>query len=299
MKKIFLFVAAIFAFCLFGGITVEAQDYDKYEPIIIQEGATYYESSENFGSGRYDIVDSSNPYTIPTPCIVYVNGYSFLDKNGNIIDSYYNQSEENCVIPEIPDNCVKVFVHFRTEQYRNGWTDIGNLNNPYKSESSSVEELVKDIKNEASQSTANSKTAVVIDCSGSMSDNQKEVVNQLENINFNPNTKITVFADIIKEISKADLVDFEEKYWDDVFGIGVGTHLEDALTSIVSDKSIKKILLISDLQAVFFDPDKFSSDHILEFKIYDPDESSKDYQIIQTLKLCYPKADIKRLKIVE
>lgn len=295
MKKIFLFVATFFAFCIFGGIAVEAKDYSTYDYITIEDGATYYESSEEFGSGRYAFVGSSNPYT-PQPCIAYIDGYSFLDYKGNIITSYYSQSEKNIVIPDIPENCVKTFVHFKTNQYRNGWTDIGNVN-VNEPISSSVEKLVEDIEDEVAESTADAKTAVVIDCSGSMSDNQKAVVNQLENINFNPHTKITVFANTAKEITTADLVDFENKYWDDAFGIGAGTNLEDALAFVVSDHSIKKVLLISDLEALLFEPDTFSATYISEFKIYDPGDSLEDTQNLKIFKASYPNADIERLKI--
>lgn len=155
MKKIFLFVATFFAFCIFGGIAVEAKDYTTYDYITIEDGATYYESSEEFGSGRYAFVGSSNPYT-PQPCIAYIDGYSFLDYKGNIITSYYSQSEKNIIIPDIPENCVKTFVHFKTDQYRNGWTDIGNVN-VNEPISSSVEKLVEDIEDEVAESTADAK----------------------------------------------------------------------------------------------------------------------------------------------
>lgn len=70
MKKIFLFVATFFAFCIFGGIAVEAKDYTTYDYITIEDGATYYESSEEFGSGRYAFV--GHPIRTPHSHVLHI-----------------------------------------------------------------------------------------------------------------------------------------------------------------------------------------------------------------------------------
>ena len=294
MKKIFLFVATFFCFCLIGGFTAEAKDFDNVTPITISEGATYYESSEDFGSGRYAFVSTENIYT-PQPCIAKINGYSFLDKDGNIIFSYYNPSAKSISIPDVPKNCVKTFIHFNTKDYRNGWTDVGNVMT--SSDINTPAKIIDDIEDEISASTGNAKTAVVIDSSGSMSDNQKAVVTQLKNVNLNSNTPIYVFADNVKKITVSDLENWEQKYWSDEFEIGAGTDLQNALASIVSDSTITKILLISDLEAVIFDSSVFSSKKIIEFKIYDPDDTEFDSEILSTLINSYPDATIERVKI--
>lgn len=297
MRKIIALVTTCFCFLLLNSLSVEAKNNNNYNTITVKDGATYYESSENFGSGRSTLVNSGNIYT-PNPCLAKINGYSFLDVNGNIIKSYYDSNISQLDIPNVPSNCSKVFVHFRTENYRNGWTDIENINSYYKPDiSADSVDIIEDIKNEAAKSTVNEKTAIVIDCSGSMSDNQKAVVNQLGNITFNKNTKIYVFAQDLKTIEENELVNFEEKALTDYFGIGYGTLLVKSLSTIDADASIHKILLISDIEEVMYEDYMFSSSHVDELKIYDPDDTILDDQVMGVLEKCYPNALIERILI--
>ncbi len=93
---------------------------------VIKDGSPYYECSWGFGSGRYGIVETENAYT-DIPCIVGLNGYAFLDESGNVISSDYIEDETDIIIPEIPEDAVKLFMHFQGPIYRNGWTDVVNI----------------------------------------------------------------------------------------------------------------------------------------------------------------------------
>lgn len=59
----------------------------------IELGTIYWESSQNFGSGKSGVVSSKNIY-IPDSCLVTVNGVAYLDDNGNIISSSYGTTQK-------------------------------------------------------------------------------------------------------------------------------------------------------------------------------------------------------------
>lgn len=56
-------------------------------------GAVYWESSQNFGSGKYGMATINNAY-IPNDLIVTVNGVAYLDDNGNVLSSSYGTTQE-------------------------------------------------------------------------------------------------------------------------------------------------------------------------------------------------------------
>lgn len=53
----------------------------------------YWESSQNFGSGKSGMASLNNPY-LSNDLIVTVNGVAYLDDDGNIISSSYGGSDE-------------------------------------------------------------------------------------------------------------------------------------------------------------------------------------------------------------
>lgn len=58
----------------------------------VELGTVYWESSQNFGSGKSSMVSTKNVY-IPDNCIVTVNGVAYLDYKGNILYSSYGNMQ--------------------------------------------------------------------------------------------------------------------------------------------------------------------------------------------------------------
>lgn len=56
-------------------------------------GVVYWESSQNFGSGKHGMATINNAY-IPNDLVVTVNGVAYLDDYGNIISSSYGTTQE-------------------------------------------------------------------------------------------------------------------------------------------------------------------------------------------------------------
>ena len=56
-------------------------------------GVVYWESSQNFGSGKHGLATINNAY-IPNDLVVTVNGVAYLDDYGNIISSSYGTTQE-------------------------------------------------------------------------------------------------------------------------------------------------------------------------------------------------------------
>lgn len=56
-------------------------------------GVYYWESSQNFGSGKHGMASMNNAH-IPNDLVVTVNGVAYLDDNGNIISSSYGTTQE-------------------------------------------------------------------------------------------------------------------------------------------------------------------------------------------------------------
>lgn len=251
---------------------------------IIKNETIYYESSDNFGSGRSGVVNQENTYTT-IPCYAGINGYAFLDENGNVLDSDYIESENDIAIPEHPEGAVKLFKHFHSTSYRNGWIDSENvvLN---KDETQKPEEIVEEI-NKAVQNEEQ-KTAIVIDFSGSMSDNQRQVVELLGTLKFKESTKIIVFADSFKIVSHEELINKK-------FNVGSETHMMQALNEALSLKT-ENMIIISDL-ATYKDVSLEESETLKSVVIYDPDDGTEDAVVEDVLRKKWDKTEIKRVKI--
>lgn len=89
--------------------------------VVVKNGAKYWESSWNDGSGRYGIATDDNLY-IPEDSIVTVNGVSYLDEvRTNVIESYYKPYSE------VGDQKVQIetskrrMLHICTETTDLGW----------------------------------------------------------------------------------------------------------------------------------------------------------------------------------
>lgn len=74
----------------------------------VRADTVYWESSENFGSGKYGMISGDS--------LVTVNGVSYLDDNGNILSSYYN-------VPTEIDIWKKRMLHISLNDIDLGWVD--------------------------------------------------------------------------------------------------------------------------------------------------------------------------------
>lgn len=256
VKRLFWYM--VLAVCLVMGLTisVQASDVEEY-PYIIEQGAQYYNSSWGFGSGRYGVVKQENIYT-DIPCEATINGYSFLNKKGEVIKAMCDPEAKYIIVPEAPEGAKALWLHFSGPIYRNGWVDGRNvlLKEEYKgiyeeficpqddlgigplldNEEKTPEQVAKEIDVTMEQG----KTAIVLDVSGSMSDNQREVVTQLGRITFEEDSIIEIFADSYAMISYEDLIEWN-------FYMGGGTDLYQGLNAL-ADTGVENLILISDLQ---------------------------------------------------
>lgn len=280
MKKILGVILAIIASVLGFTCTTAFAAESGELPYIIPEGTVYYESSYAFGHGRTGVVEKSNIYTTD-PCYAGINGYSFIDQNGRVIESNYVESENDIYIPNAPEGTFMVFLHFHSKYYRNGWVDSKDVKlidesnieiqveENDESENEDIqepEEIVEEIKEEIQKDV---KTAIVVDFSGSMLDNQREVVDLLGTLEFGENVSIMVFADWSEIITHEQLTNED-------FYVGGGTALFSALNDVATI-DVENVILITDLQATDnFKTKLKESSKIKNVMIYDPDDSFED-----------------------
>lgn len=306
IKKLFLGAILTLIFMICGATTAFAaeSDINSELPYIIKEGTVYYETSYQFGSGRNGTVNEKNEY-ITIPCYAGINGYSFLDENGNVLKSDYIESENDISIPEAPEGAVRLFKHFKSTSYRNGWVDAGQviLNEDITSdeeekelldepeqvkerpEEQKPEEIVEDIQSDIQKE--DKKTTISIDFSGSMSDNQREVVKLIETLDFNENTTIIVFASRYEVITKEQLISRD-------FSVGNSTYMIEALNKAI-ELGTEHLIVISDLQTSTGELEK--SETLKSVVIYDPDDNYEDAIVDEMLKPTWDKATISRVRI--
>lgn len=327
MKKLFLGVFLMFIFVTIGTTTASAAESDVPPdlpifvakinsevkefavinpldfPYVIAKGTVYYESSDNFGSGRSGIVNKKNKY-ITIPCYAGINGYSFLDKDGNILAHNYIEDENDIVIPKAPKDAVKLFKHFKSFFGDNGWVDANKVSKsisdpkppndkkrkkkeqkPKEQKPEDVVENIKDIQEK------NEKTTIVVDFSGSMSDNQREVVELLETIDFDKNTTIIVFATKYEIVSKKQLISED-------FDVGGATYMLKALNKAVS-LGTEHLIVISDLdtQGKYDGISLKKSKTLKSVTVYDPDDGIEDTIIDDMFKVTWKNAKISRIRI--
>lgn len=284
MKRLFLAVISLASamICIvFGASRVSAAETDTLE-YVIQKGAVYYESAFGFGTGRRGVVCEDNPYTV-NPCYAGINGYAYLDAEGKVLLSEYDESTTDINIPPAPYGTVKLYKHFRTANYRNGWVDSNCVikvsqkrEDPLEFSEDSPVEPEKVVDKISQDVKKNMKTCIVIDYSGSMADNQREVVDLLGTIEFNANTTIIVFADTFEIVTHEELKNEQ-------FDVGGATHMYQAINEAIKIGT-EQLIIISDLQT-YDDVELMKpSDKLKKVTIYDPDEDEFDLFTINELK---------------
>ncbi len=234
-----VFLAVLFTF----SITAYAQT-------TVTENTIYWETSENGGSGRHNIVTASNPY-IGKDREVIVNGYSYLDKNGNVINSFYDSTATKDInLPVAPENAERTMIHIHSTTNRLGWVDsssvLFDLVSPEDTKKVSEEiEKAKDAEQpqeKTAEEFADSinekegKTLILVDQSGSMSEFVEKSTKAFNSLDLTDVT-IMVFAESSLEISADEINDSHSS-------IGGGTDIYSAMNKA---DGYENIVLISDL----------------------------------------------------
>lgn len=266
-RRFFILIAfIIMMFCTNTANAAETRT-PKQLPYVIEDNAVYYESSWNFGSGRQGIVNKNNQY-VTKPCYAGINGYSFLDKEGNIIISDYKESTNDIAVPEAPSGAVKLFYHFKSTYHRNGWVSSNKVkfltkkeitSKPDKSEE--PEDLkepdeLEEPKEPEKPKKQNSKeladminnyggiTVVIVDRSSSMDDFADKATKEFRKLHIDSETtKVYVFGRYFKEIKAKDITN-------DNSDVRKNEKTYDYLADVINDAAKYKpdhIILLTDL----------------------------------------------------
>lgn len=270
-KRLFILTILSFIFLFGFSITTHAKT-------VVKENAVYWETSEDGGSGRNNIVNDENPY-ISEDRTVTINGYSFLDSNGNIIDSKFVLNITNNIkIPTAPKGTVMTMLHIHSENYRLGWTDEANLTPAdirVPDEPQNIEQPQKKTAEEFADSInqKEGKTLILVDQSGSMNDFIEESTRAFNSLDLT-DVEIMVFAEKQKKISADEINDFHPS-------IGGGTDIYSAMNKA---DGYENIVLISDL-ADNHNTELFSFSTVKTLEIMCPDEY-------------YPEEDLNKIKTI-
>ncbi|MCX8074313.1 MAG: hypothetical protein N2749_01845 [Clostridia bacterium] len=230
MKKFILTVIVLFSVILGVSITADAESF-------IKEGSIYWEISEHGGTGKHNTFNSINPYVTD---VVIVNGYSFLDKEGYILQSKYEpQLKESIVVPIAPDKTSKIMIHIHSSTNRLGWTDLKNLETISKV---TVDESQNKISPEQFVDKISEKkgtTLIYVDKSSSMDEFVRQATRAFNKLNLE-NKRIFVFAVVTKEITDPKKIN---NNFDDIGGT---TDIYGSLNE-ANKYSPENIILITDL----------------------------------------------------
>ena len=95
--------------------------------VILKDGATYWESSKNFGSGNFGVATDNNRH-IPENYTVMVNGFAYFDESKiNIVDFYYKPYNEVEVMEIKVKYIEQLMLHICTETSDLGWVYAGDV----------------------------------------------------------------------------------------------------------------------------------------------------------------------------
>ncbi len=270
-RFLFLFVLLTTFIMLDKGVVSASEVPKKSEyPYIIEDGAVYYESSDNFGSGRNNIVNANiNPY-VNSPCYAAINGYSFLDKNGRILDHYYLEETSSIEIPPKPIGTVRVLKHFRTVFNRNGWVDSQKV--LCRDGETVLDKKKENPKTEPDKSEKNAKeladmidnyegiTVVLVDRSSSMDEFAEKATREFRKLDIDEaTTKVYVFGRYFKEIKAKDVA---EEHLD----VRKDEKVYDLLAEVINDAgkyNPKHLVILTDL-GVYEDEKKIKEQPQLE-----------------------------------
>ena len=128
MTKLLKIIAILSFMAIFSSTAYAAEEPDSSYTVL--EGTEYYESSWGFGSGIHATVSRDNPYTKydKKEFKVYIDGYSILDHNGDIIEATFDEKNFNISIPTLCDEQLMVHIWGTgNDGFRLGWVRYTDL----------------------------------------------------------------------------------------------------------------------------------------------------------------------------
>ena len=261
LKTLFVFAVTMVVSMAFG-ITANAEEIiidNNTIQYTVSEGTVYWESSKDLGFGRHNTICEENQYTninngkFP----VRINGYSFINQNGDIVNAYFDENTQKFSIPTTASE-YELMVHIggaNGSENRLGWISFKDVNSKEDnsnyiiseipeekeeewfddSEEKTIDKTADTLKNNVEKdSEIPRKSYILADFSGSMNDFQTDVLEKLEGTSG----KKYVFAEGMEEFFPG------KDTWK--YDIGGATDIANALNSvIISDDS--HIYILSDL----------------------------------------------------
>ena len=103
LKTLFVFAMTMVMFMVFS-IVANAEEIvidNNTVQYTVSEGTVYWESSRYGGVGKHNTISEANPYTNVSSGIFHVriNGYSVINADGKITDSYFDENIQKFVLP--------------------------------------------------------------------------------------------------------------------------------------------------------------------------------------------------------
>lgn len=306
LRNIFIFAVAIVASMVYG-VTANAEELsiDNTVKYTVPEGSIYWERSEQWGSGSHNTVCDENRYT-DISCgelSVWIDGYSVIDQNGDIVESSFDEKVQKLSIPVISSE-QELMVHIWSADeggYRLGWIKFSEVSyNEDKSEyitseipegkeeewfeneeEKTVEQTADTLKKKVKEDSEIPRESYILaDFSGSMSDFQLDVLEKLEGTAG----KKYVFAEDIEEFV------FGKDTW--TYNIGGATNIANALNT-VNIKNDSHIYILSDLNDNCETEIESNEDFVGEITIvYYPVDFMYAMDFMERLRESYPNATI-------
>lgn len=306
LKHFLIFIVMIIfpmAFSL--NANAEQISIDNSIQYTLSNGSVYWETSSHFGSGVHGTVCKGNRYThvVSDGFPVWIDGYSVLDKNGNILKSYFDEKVHSFVIPDVADG-QELMVHvwgMDEYGYRLGWVSFSQVNFSNDKIGNAVSEIpeeneedwFKDSEEKTVEATVDvlirqmeedlsipRESYILADFSGSMISFQEDVLMKLEGASG----KRYVFAEDVEEfVYGKDCL---------LYDIGGATNIANVLNTICFN-SDSHIYLLSDLNDNCGTEIELNEDFCGEITIvYYPVDYMYANDFMQRLRAAYPNAII-------
>lgn len=309
LKNLVVFAMTMVTFIVLG-MAAKAEEIvidNNTVQYTVSETTVYWESSKYGGVGKHNTISEENPYTNVGNGIlpVRINGYSVLDTDGEITNSYFDENVQKFTIPAITSE-YKLMVHIDgvdEGNYRLGWIEFEQVNygeekTDYdvsvipeekeqeqewfeKSEQKNVEETANTLQeNVETDSEIPRESYILADFSGSMFDFQNDVLEKLENTTG----KKYVFSESIAEFVLG------KDRWD--YNFDGSTDIANALNTLnMSNDS--HVYILSDLCDNCGTKIEANEDFCGEITIvYYPTDSWFALDFMKQLRQAYPNATI-------
>ena len=242
LKIIFTFALTLLMPMIFRmSVNAETLTIDNSNTYTVQEGAVYWESSENLGIGKNNIVCAENQYMniMNDKYPIRITGYSIIESNGIITESCFDESKQVFHIPTISSN-QEIMLHIQSEKYRLGWVDFSavELDSQTQEEADkekNIEKTAKILKEDIKDDSEKEKDSYIFaDFSGSMYEFYEDVLNKLEETEG----KKYVFAE--------DVAEFNPQKKRHEYNIGGATDIAKTLNTVKTGNDAH-IYLLTDL----------------------------------------------------